>query len=356
MSTLTSRTLRTPRQTTRYLQAGPSDGPLMIFLHGWPSIGLIWRAQLEAFGEAGWHCVAPDLRGFGGSSSPSSIDAYAIREAVMDVIELQAHLGDDAAVWVGHDWGSAVVGALAAHHPERCHSIVLVSWAYFPSSNALETLVPLVNRSIYPRERYPDGQWDYYRYYTTDFEGAVADLDADVRSSLASVYRPGDPMTVGAVAATATVTVTGGRFGEAHQAPPAEPHPDLWPATDFDELVRAFSTRGFRTSSAWYLNDESNVAYAREALDGGRLTMPVLFVNGDWDVICSITIDRQGEPMLATCADLTVQSLPAGHWLPLERKEELTQTMQRWLSKQPTKERRSMFRLGSDGGSQSTGG
>ena len=45
---------------------GLADGPLMMFLHGWPSIGLMWRAQMEAFAADGWHCVAPDLRGFGG--------------------------------------------------------------------------------------------------------------------------------------------------------------------------------------------------------------------------------------------------------------------------------------------------
>ncbi|MFP3803394.1 alpha/beta fold hydrolase, partial [Paraburkholderia sp. SIMBA_027] len=46
---LVSRSLATSRQTTRYLECGPADGPLMIFLHGWPSIGLMWRAQMEAF-------------------------------------------------------------------------------------------------------------------------------------------------------------------------------------------------------------------------------------------------------------------------------------------------------------------
>ncbi|CAN5335555.1 hypothetical protein BH11ACT4_BH11ACT4_13230 [soil metagenome] len=197
--------------------------------------------------------------------------------------------------------------------------------------NALDRLVPLVDRTLYPSDLYPDGQWDYYRYYTTNFEEAVADLDADVRSSLASIYRPGDPAMVGAVAPTATVSRSGGRFGPAHRAPASDPHPDLWPPEDFDELVRAFSKRGFRASSAWYLNDDANIAYAQDARDYGNLALPVLFVNGDWDVICSIKADRQGEPMFASCVELTVRSLPAGHWLPLERKDELTSTIREWL-------------------------
>jgi pimeloyl-ACP methyl ester carboxylesterase len=61
---LTTHTLSLPRHKTSYLEAGPADGPLMIFLHGWPQIGLTWRAQMEAFASEGWRCVAPDMRGY----------------------------------------------------------------------------------------------------------------------------------------------------------------------------------------------------------------------------------------------------------------------------------------------------
>ena len=243
---LVSRTLSTPRQTTRYIECGPADGPLMIFLHGWPGIGLLWRAQLDAFAVDGWHCVAPDLRGYGGSSAPAANDAYTIEEVVTDMAELHDHLGGKPAIWIGHDWGSVAVGALAAHQPKRSRGVVLISVPYFPEANALPTLVPLVNRTIYPADQYPDGQWDYYRYYTTHF-------------------------------ANATVTRRGGRFGAAHRAPPTRPDPALWPTADFDVLVQSFEARGFRSPCAWYLNDDANIAYARKAPDDGRLSLPVLF-------------------------------------------------------------------------------
>jgi pimeloyl-ACP methyl ester carboxylesterase len=245
--------------------------------------------------------------------------------------ELHDHLGGEAAIWVGHDWGSIVVGAMAAHEPERCRGIVLTSWAYFPRANSLATLVPLVDRTIYPTDQYPDGQWDYYRYYTTNFGAAVADLDADHAATLASIYRPGDPDAIGTPSLTAVVTRNGGRFGAAHRAPPTKPHPALWPPADFDALVQAYETNGFGPPCAWYTNDEANVAYAATAPNGGLLSHPVLFVNGEWDVICSITGNRQGDPMRASCTDLTVASLPAGHWLPLERKAELVQAIRAWL-------------------------
>ena len=93
LSMLTARTFNSPRHTTRYWEAGPADGPLMIFAHGWPGIGLMWRAQVEAFASEGWHCVAPDMRGYGGSSAPTAAEAYALKEIVEDMVELHDHLG-----------------------------------------------------------------------------------------------------------------------------------------------------------------------------------------------------------------------------------------------------------------------
>lgn len=331
VSSPVSRTLSTPRHVTHYLESGPADGPLMIFLHGWPELSLIWRAQMEAFTADGWRCIAPDMRGYGGSSAPADTNAYTNKEVVADMADLHDHLGGKPAIWVGHDWGSVLTGSLAAHEPRRCLGVVLVSVPYFPDANALPTLVPLVDRTIYPADQFPDGQWDYYRYYNTHFDAAVADLDADKAASLASIFRPGDPTSVGKPAANAFVTRKGGRFGEAHRAPPTHPDPALWPAADFDVLVRSFETHGFRPACAWYLNDDDNIAYARKAAGGGRLLQPVLYVNGDYDLMNSIIGNRLGEPMRAACADLTVTSLPGAHWLPLERKDALVQAIRTWL-------------------------
>jgi pimeloyl-ACP methyl ester carboxylesterase len=67
----------TPRQATHFIECGPADGPLIVFLHGWPSIGLMWRAQMEAFAADGWRCFDPDLRGYGGSSAPTATEPTA---------------------------------------------------------------------------------------------------------------------------------------------------------------------------------------------------------------------------------------------------------------------------------------
>lgn len=326
-----SKIFRTPRHTTHYLEAGPADAPLMMFLHGWPELGIIWRAQMAAFSAKGWRCVAPDMRGYGGSSIPAISTAYAHEEVVADMVELHDHLGGKPAVWVGHDWGSVLVGVLAAHEPKRVTGAVLVSVPYFPTANALPTLVPLVDRAVYPADEYPDGQWDYYRWYNTHFATAVADLDADTRSSLASIYRRGDPAASGKPAENAKVTMKNGRFGTAHRAPPTQPDPALWPPADFEALTRTLERQGFRGPCSWYLNDAANIAFMRSAPNGARLEMPVLFVNGDWDQMNSTVGNRYGEPMRTACADLTVTRLNGAHWLPLERKAELANAIGGWI-------------------------
>ena len=328
---LTAHTFRSPRHTTRYLAAGPVDGPLMIFLHGWPGIGLMWRVQIEAFSSEGWRCIAPDMRGYGGSSAPIGSEAYAISAVVQDMVELHDHLGARPAVWVGHDLGSPVAGALAAHHTERSRGVVLVSVPYFPEGFALPVLRQLIDRELYPADQYPDGQWDYYRFYLTHFEQTVSDFDADIPATLATIYRAGNPASKGKVSPSALITLNGGRYGSAHRAAPTAPDPTLWPPADFDALAQAFRVHGFRPVNAWYLNDTANIAYAHAAPDGGRLHQPVLFINGNWDAICDIDRDRLGEPMRHACHDLSVTSLAAGHWLPLERKTESIEAIRSWL-------------------------
>src|ERR1700761_9573246 len=57
--TLTARTFSSPRHPPHYWEAGPIDGPLMIFLHGWPGVGLLWRGEIEAFAVRGWDRAPP---------------------------------------------------------------------------------------------------------------------------------------------------------------------------------------------------------------------------------------------------------------------------------------------------------
>jgi pimeloyl-ACP methyl ester carboxylesterase len=322
--------VETPRHRTAYLERGPADGPLMIFVHGWPQLGLAWRPEMEHFAARGWHCVAPDMRGYGGSSAPADPAAYAIPEIVRDMIELHDALGGQPAVWVGHDWGAPVVWALAAQHPDRCRAVANLCVPYLARGFGLATLVPLVDRARYPLETFPDGQWDYFRHYTESFDRAVADFDADIPATLGLLWRRGRPLR--GPARTASVRANGGWFGSAHRAPaPTRPR-DEEMVPDFAAFVEAFTATGFRGACCWYLNDEANLAYAATAPGGGKLRMPVLFVHASFDPVCDTVSSRLAEPMRADCADLTEVVLESGHDVLLERPAEVNSAIEGWLA------------------------
>ncbi len=326
---LLRRGVETLRHRTAWLEAGPADGALMIFLHGWPMLGLVWRRQIESFARLGWRCVAPDMRGYGGSSVPERLADYAVRELVADMVELHQALGGRPAVWVGHDWGAAVVWALAAHHPDRCTGVVALCVPYLARGFALPVLVPLVDRTMYPENEYPVGQWDYWLYYRESFEAAARQLGDDPAATVSALFRPGPPDAVGKPARTAGVRARGGWF-EGGVTRLARDHALLGDEA-FDALVEAFQTNGFHGANAWYLNDAENLAYAAQAPSFGRIGLPALFIHSAWDTVCETIRSRLAEPMRSDCANLIEAVVEGGHSLMLERPTEVEAAIAEWL-------------------------
>ena len=319
------------RHRTAWIEAGPADGPLMVFIHGWPELGLVWRAQLEHFAAAGWRCVAPDMRGYGGSSVPDRASAYAVRELVADMVELHDALGGQPAIWIGHDWGSPVAWAMASHHAERCRGVVNLCVPYLARGLALPNVVPLVDRVLYPADAYPVGQWDYWLFYREHFGQAASDFEADVRATLALLYRTGSSAAVGKPGRSAAIRANGGWFGAARQAPAMPRDEALLSHADFEALVSAFAATGFGGADAWYMNDAANLAYAAEAPRFGRLALPALFLHAAWDVTCDTLHSRLADPMREDCSDLTEATIMGGHELMLERAGAVNAEIAQWL-------------------------
>ena len=332
--TIQTRHIETARHRTSYEEVGPADGPLMIFLHGWPELGIIWRAQLEHFARAGYRCIAPDMRGYGGSSVPPDQAAYAVRELVTDMTELHDALGGAPAIWVSHDWGAPVMWGLAAHHAARCRGVVSLCVPYQPKGFAVPTLVPLVDRALYPESEYPVGQWDYFLFYRENFDLAAKDFEANIAGTLAFMFRSGSPAVVGKPSRTARTRAKGGWFGNHRGALPMAREEGLMSADDFARFVAAFERTGFRGANAWYVNDESNVAFATAAPNGGHLDMPVLFLHAAWDQTCETVQSRLADPMRASCTNLTESKVDAGHQLMMETPVEVNRLIADWLSKQ----------------------
>lgn len=98
------------------LEAGPSDGPLALFLHGYPDSATTWQHQLPAFAAAGYRAVAPWLRGYPPSEIPPKGAYYDRATLAVDVAEIIKVLSpDQPCVLIGQDWGAAIgYGVLAA--------------------------------------------------------------------------------------------------------------------------------------------------------------------------------------------------------------------------------------------------
>src|SRR4051794_26077239 len=88
------------------------SGKPVILSHGFPELAYSWRHQLPALAAAGYRAVAPDQRGYGHSSRPEAIEDYDIVHLTDDLVALLDDLGEEKAVFVGHDWGAMVVWTL----------------------------------------------------------------------------------------------------------------------------------------------------------------------------------------------------------------------------------------------------
>ena len=332
---VTEHTTKTDRHATFYLAAGPEDGPLVIFVHGWPELSISWRHQLPMLGSLGFRAVAPDMRGYGRSSVYDRHEDYAQEPIVRDMLELLDSLGRDKAVWVGHDWGSPVVWNIASHHPDRCHAVASLCVPYYSLERGLDHIETLVDRELYPKSEYPAGQWDYMRFYEESFDEAIAPMDANVAALMKLLFRKGDPAGEGKPAVTSTARRDGGIVAGG-QVPDLPRDGDVITERELSTYVSALERNGFFGPSSWYMNHVTNAEYAKTARNDSHLDMPVLFLNARYDYICECTHSRLPEPMRTYCRNLTELTIRSSHWMAQEKPVDVNAALANWLATRVT--------------------
>ena len=331
---VTEHIVKTARHTSFYLACGPSGGPLVIFVHGWPELSISWRHQLQTFAALGFRCVAPDMRGYGRSSIYPYHEDYALEHSVRDMLELLDSLGAERAVWVGHDWGSPVVWSLASHHPERCDGVANLCVPYIAKGFAPANFLPLVDRTTYPEAEFPAGQWDYMFFYEENFAAATESLGANVAGTVKALFRKGSDAGRGKPSRTATIRRDGGWFGGTGRAPDVPMDQDVLTEEDCSRYVEALSRNGFFGPDSWYMNHARNIAFAQCAKHGGRLDLPVLFLHGAYDYTCETVTSRLAEPMRADCSQLTEAVVASGHWMAQEQPLAVNAALAKFLANQ----------------------
>lgn len=338
-NTITTHTFKTSSSNKpyTYLTAGPSTGPLLFFLHGWPAIALTWKPQLLSLSSLGFYCVAPDMPGYGGTWTSADSSEFALEKIVPDLLELLGHLGRKQALWIGHDWGCGPLYAIASHHPEVCQAIVGISVPYWTLEVGLPTILKTIDRELYPESEFPWGQWDYQVFYERDSKAADRQFESNLPVHIKAVYSRGSAAAGRAHARTSTVTKNNGWFGGPGATVPNLPlEKTVLDQELLDALVKSAEKNGWHGASAWYLNHAANEKYTLEkCVDNGVLSMPVLFIHTEYDAVCqTVHNPRTMKEMRDRCKNLTEFVIQAGHFGALERPQEVNSGVVDWIVKQ----------------------
>lgn len=313
--TVRHRSLQVGDVTLRLAEAG-DDGPLVVLAHGFPELSYSWRHQLPALAAAGWRVVAPDQRGYGGSSRPDAIEAYDVHRLVGDLVALLDELGEERAVLVGHDWGSIVVSHLALLRPERVAGLVNMSVPHLPRgavppTTALRAVV---------------GENFFYMLYFQEPGVADADLAADPAATMRRMLA-GLALGSGGLPDPALFAADGRGFVDRLPEPAGLP---AWLAPEeLDHYVDEFRRTGFTGGLNWYRNLDRNWE-TTEHLAGATVACPSLFVGGTGDPVLLMTPPTVGHPALGDHrGDVLVEG--AGHWVQQEAPEAVNAALLEFL-------------------------
>jgi pimeloyl-ACP methyl ester carboxylesterase len=298
--------------------AEQGEGPLVVLLHGFPETSYSWRHQMTALAEVGYHAVAPDMRGYGGTDAPADIAAYSMLHLVGDIVGLLDALEAPQATIVGHDWGAAVAWHVALLRPDRVGKLCTLSVPYAPRGPAHGSRSAIAPTAIF---RQMVGSGFFYQLYFQEPGRAEAELEQDVGRTLRMmlVGISGDATPAARwhpIRPEADATLFTGMTAPTTLPP--------WlTEDDIAHYATDFARTGFRGGLNWYRNIDRNwellAAYARMPI-----TPPTLFIWGDADPLYEIPAARaQVEHLADFVPHLTTLRLPGcGHWVQQERANE----------------------------------
>lgn len=296
--------------------AQQGQGPLVLLCHGFPESWYSWRHQLPALAAAGYHAVAPDMRGYGQTDRPAAIDQYSMLHLVGDMVGVLDALGEATAVIVGHDWGGPVAWQAARLRPDRFRAVIGLSVPYTPRG----AQPPTANMP-----RTDDAQ--FYMLYFQQAGVAEAELERDPRLTLRNLlYWGGGEGRLHAGAARRGVGIMLPRAGGflSQLATPAA-LPEWLTEADIDFYANEFARTGFAGGLNWYRNmDRSWELLA--PFTNVPVTVPALYIAGELDLVLAFPgMEQLVDHLKAFVPDLrgNVRLPRCGHWTQQERPAEV---------------------------------
>jgi pimeloyl-ACP methyl ester carboxylesterase len=302
--------------------AEQGKGPLVLLCHGFPESWYSWRHQIGALAAAGFHAVAPDMRGYGKSDAPEAIDQYTIFHLVGDLVGLLDALEAPTAVIVGHDWGANIAWHAARLRPDRFRAVVGLSVPFRPRG-------PVRPTSVMPQTA--DAQ--FYMLYFQNPGVAEAELERDPRATVRNMLygASGDGAAAARAAGASSgaapsigMVPKGGGFLRGSGAPATLP---AWLSeADIDFYAGEFKRSGFRGGLNYYRNIDRNWELTAAFADV-KVTVPALYIAGDHDMVVAApgTAELLANLKQFVPALRNIQMLPGcGHWTQQERPSEVS--------------------------------
>jgi pimeloyl-ACP methyl ester carboxylesterase len=300
-------------------EAGPDDGPVVICCHGFPESWYSWRHQLQALGDAGYHVIAPDMRGYGRSAKPADPHAYSQLHHVGDLVGVLDAIAVPEAVVVGHDWGGPVAWHAALLRPDRFRAVAVLGVPFMPRGGIAPTAAM---KAIF------GDQWFYFLYFQQPGK-AEAELDANVETFLRGfLYSLSGDAPREVLAALAGGSKKTGILE--HLAQPDE-LPSWLTADDLAHYVGEFERTGFRGGLSWYRSADTTWELTSSFADW-RIRQPALFVSGEREPVLAMSPGAL-EAMPETVPGLrdVVMLSGCGHWTQQERPAEVNEALLAFL-------------------------
>lgn len=295
--------------------AEQGEGPLVLLLHGFPESWYSWRHQFAPLAEAGYHVVAPHMRGYGKSDRPEAINAYNQVEVMNDIIGLIPALGYETAVVIGHDWGAPTAWGCALHHPDRVSAVGALSVPFSPRSPVQP--MPALREAF-------KGQF-FYQLYFQEPGVAEAEFEADIRLALKKFLI----MAAGETDAT-TLLMRGPDSDLLSGLEVPDELPAWLTEADLDFYAAEFAASGMRGPLNYYRNHD----LTWELTEGApkKISQPAMFVAGERDGVILMAADAL-KNLPANVPDLRINELipGIGHWTQQEAPEAVNDALLRFL-------------------------
>ena len=288
----------------------------VVLVHGFPELAYSWRHQLPALAAAGYHALAPDMRGYGRSSKPEAIEDYDVLHLTDDLLGILDDVGAERGVFVGHDWGSIVAWQLALLHPERVAGVCGMSVPFLPRAPLPPTQLM---RQLF-------GDSFFYVLYFQEPGVADADLGRDagetMRRMLGGAVVPTEGFDPAALAAPSDA-------GFVDRLPDPQSLPAWLSQEELDHYVAEFTRTGFTGGINWYRNFDRNWELTPQ-LAGAKVTVPSLFVTGSMDGVRMMTPESVMDGNLLDHRGTHVID-GAGHWVQQEAADEVNAALLSFL-------------------------